>query len=283
MQSLEAIAAEISNAGTILAAGAALVDAIPAYCDDTPFAIIPEGYELRNLESMLSAPPRKRGTTVVYDADSFIAYVSDHQTEDTRLYARIVIGNDASSMTAIAVINDHGKEAAAWQDFRCSLEPSNSFEWTTWSSHNRKEFTQGEFASFLEDHMQDVVSVEGSPSGADILQMALNLEINADRKLSSKINLQSGGWQLEFVEDENKDTRARMRVFERFSIGIPVFEGGRTAYPVGARLKYRVKDGKVIFWFELIRPDLVYREAAKDQLEHIAAGVGLQWINGKVS
>lgn len=57
------------------------------------------------------------------------------------------------------------------------------------------------------------------PAGADVLQMALGFEANAEKRLRSKINLQSGGGvQFEFVEDEDKDTRTKMQVFERFTL-----------------------------------------------------------------
>ena len=41
--------------------------------------------------------------------------------------------------------------------------------------------------------------------------------------------------------------------------GVPIV---LAAYPVLARLKYRQNSGAVKFWYELIRPDLVYQTAA---------------------
>lgn len=120
----------------------------------------------------------------------------------------------------------------------------------------------------------------GFPSGAEILQMALGFEANSDKKFRSKINLQSGGVQFEYVEDETKDTRTKMLVFERFTIGIPVFDGSASAYPVEARLKYREKNGDVTFWYELIRADRVFKSAVADELAAIKEGTGLQVISG---
>jgi uncharacterized protein YfdQ (DUF2303 family) len=110
--------------------------------------------------------------------------------------------------------------------------------------------------------------------------MALGFEANADKRLRSKINLQSGGVQFEFVEDETKDTRTRMQVFERFTIGIPVFDGSQSAYPVEARLKYREKDGKVTFWYELIRQDRVFKSAVTDELRRIQEATGFNVVSG---
>jgi len=99
--------------------------------------------------------------------------------------------------------------------------------------------------------------------------------------VKSRINLQNGGVQFEFVEDENKDTRTTMKVFERFTIGVPVFDGSANAYPIEARLKYREKDGKVNFWFELIRPDRVFKTAVMEELAAIKTSTGFPVISGK--
>ena len=72
-----------------------------------------------------------------------------------------------------------------------------------------------------------------------------------------------------------------MEVFKRFTLGIPVFAGRTSAYPIEARLKYREKDGKVTFWFELIRPDRVFKTAVQDELARIKDGTGFPVICGK--
>lgn len=110
--------------------------------------------------------------------------------------------------------------------------------------------------------------------------MALGFEANAEKRLRSKINLQNGGVQFEFVEDEDKDTRTSMKVFERFTLGLPVFDGSGSAYPLEARLKYRDKSGTLSFWYELIRPDRVFKTAVADELANIKAGTSLNIIAG---
>ena len=62
-------------------------------------------------------------------------------------------------------------------------------------------------------------------------------------------------------------------MFDRFQIGVPVFWGGE-AYRVDARLRYRVKDGKLIFWYELIRDDKVLEAATTTMIEAIKLGTG---------
>ena len=72
-----------------------------------------------------------------------------------------------------------------------------------------------------------------------------------------------------------------MQFFERFTLGLPVFDGSTSAYPLEARLKYREKDGSVKFWYDLIRPDRVFKTAVADELEKINAATGFPVISGK--
>jgi uncharacterized protein YfdQ (DUF2303 family) len=139
---------------------------------------------------------------------------------------------------------------------------------------------QNNFAAFLEDHVGDIQSVNGSPSGSDMLKLALEFEANSDKRFRSKTNLQSGGFSIEFIDEENHDTRSTMQVFERFTIGIPVFEGSSNAYPIEARLKYREKEGRLTFWYELIRPDRVYKTAIHDELEKVREKTGFPIVFG---
>lgn len=247
-----------------------------------PYVALPEGYNVHDLESLLPTPARKTASVTTTDTDSFISYTKKHGSLDNcTIYADI--DSEASRFQLVAVINDHGADVDAqqWRDHRCTFSPKQAVEWKRWLGQNKAHFTQSEFATHLEDNLSDIAAVDGMPTGADILQMALGLELNADKRLRSKINLQSGGMQFEFVDDDDKDTRSKMQFFERFTLGLPVFDGSTSAYPLEARLKYREKDGSVKFWYELIRPDRVFKTAVTDELEKIKAATGFPVISGK--
>lgn len=245
-----------------------------------PFLALPHGYETHDVERLLPNPARKRAEVVSYDSDGFILYLKKHGNEgDSMIYAEVDSASNKCAM--VAVIDDHAPAKANWRGHRCSFSPKISVELARWSGSNRSQMSQADFATWLEDNLPDIASVEGMPSGTEILTMALGFEANAGKRLRSKINLQSGGVQFEFADDEDKDTRTRMTVFERFTLGIPVFEGSASAYPLEARLKYREKDGKVSFWYELIRPDRVFKTAVDEEIQKIKAATGLDVIVGK--
>lgn len=245
-----------------------------AYCT------IPDGYKLQDLEHLLPQPTRKRAAVITTTPTSFIDYLNKHsQGQDSTIYANI--DSEKSHCNLVAVIDDNSSVEPAWRDHTCQLAPKLAVEWARWMSKNKAPMTQSQFAAWLEDNLPDIASVPGMPSGTDILQMALGFEANSDKKFRSKINLQSGGVQFEFVEDETKETRTRMTVFERFTLGIPVFDGSSSAYPLEARLKYREKSGEITFWYELIRPDRVFKTAVAAELENIKQGTSLLIIYGK--
>lgn len=269
---------QIDNVKTLLDAGAAGGE-VRTISDGVPFAIVPEGYEAKGLEKMLPAPIRKRAAVTTSDATGFIDYLNKHSDADHSLiYAQI--DSEKNICKLVAVIDDHGGTIPQWREHTCAFEPKQAVEWSRWLGKNKAVMSQTDFATWLEDNLPDVATVPGFPTGTEILAMALGFEANAEKRLRSKINLQNGGVQFEFVEDEDKDTRTSMKVFERFTLGLPVFDGSASAYPLEARLKYREKSGTLSFWYELIRPDRVFKTAVTDELANIKSGTSLNIIAG---
>lgn len=266
-------------AQTILDAGASLVGVHNIDENGKPFVIVPEGYKAENLEHLLPNPTRKTAKVSVTESDSFIFYTKKHGSlDECVIYAEVDYEN--SKCLLVAVVNDHGADAPKWRDHRCTFEPKLSVEWSRWIKKNKCSMSQTDFAAWLEENLADVASVANMPTGADILSMALGFEANSDKRLRSKINLQSGGVSLEFVDQENVDTRTTMQFFERFTLGIPVFDGSTNAYPLEARLKYRESSGKLNFWYELIRPDRVFKTAVVDDLKKIKEATGFPIVFG---
>lgn len=248
---------------------------------DGDYAIVPQGYALHDLERFQLNPYRKIGNIYTTTVESFIAYVNKHAMPGTSvIYAAVDPTKYQASL--VAVLNDHGDTIANWRDHKCTFTPKGSIEFGRWIGKDRKEMPQGEFAAWLEDNLGDIATVEGFPTGIEILKMALGFEATADKRLKSRINLQSGGTRFEFVDDEDKDTRTTMEAFSRFMLGLPVFYGAKVAYQLEARLKYRENNGSLTFWYELIRPDKVFALATQEDLERVAAETGLMMLYGSI-
>lgn len=247
--------------------------------DGTPFAVLPAGSMIASLEHLLPKPTRKRGKVTCSETAALITYLNKHaEPSGSMIYAEI--DSEQSVFKLVAVIDDHQQADPRWRDHICILNPELSVEWKRWTGKDGIRMSQAEFASWLEDNRGDVATAPGMPDGAQILEMALGFEATAEKRMRSKINTTNGGFAFEYVDQENDDTRTTMKFYERFTIGVPVFRGSTSAYPIEARLKYRNKSGELTFWFELVRPDKVFAAEVSESVAFVAEETGLLVIAG---
>lgn len=234
-----------------------------------------------DLEKFEAKPRRKIAKVKLTETESFIEYNVRHGNQDS---ATIWCTADfkAGALGFTAIMNDHGaaNDAQAWRDHRAIFVPEKSEEWRRWTEKHGHQFGQVQFALYLEENLKDIISSDGMPTGAQMLEMALGFEANQDMRFKSAVRLQSGGVRLEYVEDEDKNTVKAMQMFEKFQIAIPVFRADEARYAITARLRYRVKEGQLVFWFELIRADLVMEQASRALVENIRVKSGLPFFFG---
>ena len=240
---------------------------------------VPRGFELKELdgEKYGAAPRFNKSTATLGDSTSFVDYVRRHANEGSLVWC--IFNPQTFALSFKAVIDEHGKDAPAWRQHTASFTPGMSAEWNAWVGANKKVMEQVPFAEFLEQYEGDIASLEGFPTSLEMMKMATEFEAKQDMRIKSVVKLASGGVQMEYVADADTGTTERMKLFEKFCIGIPVFwspPGAETvpAYPITARLRYRLKDGKVVFWYDLIRADLVHQKAATSLIAQIRAEIG---------
>jgi uncharacterized protein YfdQ (DUF2303 family) len=244
----------------------------PGTIGTTPMVIVPEGYAVQNLESLLPAPTRKRGTVTLRDVASFITLVKQECTLNSRIYGRY----DPPSFTA--VLNDNSA-APGWQDHKAVFACPLSVEWKTWSGSDGSKMDQTSFAQFVENNLPDIAQ----PPAADMLEISRTLEAKKKVNFASGIRLSNGQNQLTYEEQiSGTAAKGQIQVPEEFTIGIPVLEGG-PKYAVTARLRYRILEGgKMQMWFELVRPHKIIEDAVKEVWHQIAQETGLTMLNGGI-
>lgn len=242
---------------------------------------LPNGVTIQQIdtEHLLEGPRRAKGSARTDDLASFVAYLARHCTGSSVVW--IDLNPLTSTLRLHAVIDDHATSVPGWRSHTVSYTPRASVEWATWLAGNAKPLGQAEFAAWMENQLADVATVEGLPTGADMLAMLIDFEAKQDMRIKSTVRLQSGGVQLEYVDTDDAATISRMRVFDRFAIGIPAFWGG-DRYRIDARLRYRAAEGKVKFWFELIRPDRVLDAAAHDIISKLQEALAESGIEAPV-
>lgn len=248
------------------------LDAAPG-SDRVLHVAVPRNHELKtiDLEPLLPAPRRAKLKLDMADADSFLAYLGRHHTAATVVWCNF--NPQSFALGFEAVFDDFGAQAApGWRGHRAIYKPEASAEWKAWTKADKQPQAQLDFAAFLERHEVDIAAVEGMPTSLQMMQMATAFEANSEKRVKSVVKLQGGGTRLDFVDDNDADTEANMKLFERFAIGIPVFWAG-PAYRIDSRLKYRHASGKVAFWYELIRADRVHEAAARELIARVASGL----------
>ena len=251
------------------------------YQDAAPYVVLRDasGAErVHHLDGKLAPPARKTGTVTVNDADSFCAYYGIHGS-GAPVYAQL------EPAGFLAVLNDHTKDAAGHRDFKLDFPVRHSREWTVWTKHNGKgaAFNSNEsFALFLEDNAVDI----HQPAAAQMLAIALNFRVKADVAFANAVRLEDGNTELAFSNVVTGSAAGanggKVKIPEQFKIRVPVFEGlNAKLYEVDARFRYRLTDGKLSIWYELVRPHKVVEAAFKDIWQQIEKATKAPILNGR--
>jgi uncharacterized protein YfdQ (DUF2303 family) len=235
--------------------------------ESSPFVSLPSEFHVHDLEKTLPMPLRKRGTVTMNDAASFIDYFKMHQMA-SRIYGTI------DPPKFVALMNDHRKDEPGWGDHRIVYNCPLSKEWKEWKSFAGNPRDQIAFSEFMESHTPDIISsAPDEPTGAMMLEVATSFKAQKKVNFASGQRLDNG--QVDFVFQEeiqgSAGAKGHIKVPERFFIGIPVFEGG-APYRIEAKLRYRLKDGGLSMWFELVRDHKVLEAAFLDIWKEIAEG-----------
>ena len=225
-----------------------------------------------DLEQFMPNPRRTVAVAEFSSQASFLQYVERHANDGSVVWCSF--DPQKFSLCFTAVIDEHEKTKAGWRSHRAFFRPDFSAEWKAWTNMNGKGMQQLAFAEWIEDHEDDITSnASGLPTSLQMHQMATDFTAKEEMVLKSAVKIQSGGVRLTYIADADKGTTDEMKMFERFAIGIPVFQGG-AAWAITSRLKYRIAAGKVGFFYELVRPDRVHEGAAKELIAAIINGLG---------
>lgn len=253
----------------LMAIGSALAD-YSSIAGGVPYTVIPNNWQVEDLEHLLPAPKRKRGTIKVADQESFVAMIDVHRTASTTVYAQM------SPPKFVAVIDDHG-DWPGWREHRIVWNAELSSEWKTWAGANKRAMKQVEFAQFIEDNLPDIIE----PPGADMLEVSRTLEAKKKVNFASGIRLSNGQTELVYEEEiQGTAAKGKLQIPEAFVIAIPALEGG-PRYRISARLRYRIDGAALFMWFDLERPHKVLEDAVAVARQAIADETGVMVVNGE--
>ena len=243
---------------------------------NTPYAVIPDDCKVEDLSRFryndhAARPERIRANVNVLDVQSFAEYYRAYADAASRVFAF----EPEAKVVAILDYHEDGK-SPRWSQHRLTLNLRKSDEWNVWVARNNKQFTQMEFAEFLEQNGMDIVD----PSPASMVEVARDLEAKSEVEFGGGARTSNGQIRFKYSETiKGSMANGAMEVPEQFRIGIPVFLGGEIVQ-LAALLRYRVQNGKLVLWYTLVRSDAAVREAFLAARDDIAEAIEVTIING---
>lgn len=233
--------------------------------DARPFVIAPPGHEVKSVEQFALFPARERGDATLHDLDSFIRYTLAINVGEVHWQL------NEQSAKFVAVFNSR-----AWRDHRATYAATASPEWKRWTGMNGQRKPQADFAAFVEDNALDIVD----PVSADMIEISRSLEAKKKVEFKSAIRLSNGQTELAYQEDiSGSAAKGKLAIPETFRLGIPVFVGGER-YSVECRLRYRIDNGTLSMWFDLIRPHAIIQDATERMVDEVKSKITLPIYRG---
>lgn len=251
----------------------------PQKVGNSYYAVVPAGYTLQDLTKYIDNdrepnPIRVKASPTFLDPEAFMHYWTAYSGPDSACFAY----EPEQVITGILDYHAAGPgEPARWCQHRMTLNMRKSEQWNTWAGANNKRFTQLEFAEFLEQNAIDITE----PRPAHMRDVASDLQGSTEVEFGAALRNQDG--QTKFRYSETTKTTvgtSELLVPDQFTIFIPPFIGVRPL-PMQALLRFRINQGKLTFWYTLIRPEEVLRAAFTVARDKIAADLSITILNGK--
>jgi uncharacterized protein YfdQ (DUF2303 family) len=249
-------------------AGAAMQ---PVHVDGHHFVMVPKDVKREDITDAVEkahlAPFRKRGAVALKDLASFTQYCNEQASSLTGyIYA------DPDTRTFTAVFNDHRDAVVGgWRDHRATYKAEFTPEFQKWMGNDKQHKNQVAFAEFIEDNFVDIAGNDAQL----MLDVATTIQAKTDITFSSSKRLENGQAQLTYNEVINAQAGANgaLTIPKTFGLGLRLFKNG-AGYLLKARLKYRLQQGGVTFWYELDRPEKAIEDAFAGYIQQVRDTAG---------
>ncbi|EPP8576002.1 DUF2303 family protein [Acinetobacter baumannii] len=238
-----------------------------------PFVVVPEGSEVHEFEALLQRPLTLTQSVNLHTAKDFIAYVSRYADKNSLVFVDVLKGkfkavldyhevSQAIEHEGAALLPRHGKHAA---HFIAEKTP----EFQKVEGNSGRKFSQTEFALFLEDVMPYI----NQPDAAVLYEIVQTLNAKTNVDFKSGIRTDNGQVQLTYNEtiEARAGTAGNLTIPEQIIFGIQVHRGGNH-YALPARFRYRIKEGTIVFWYDLDQLEKAIEKSMEDTVEYIRDG-----------
>ncbi len=248
--------------------------------------LTPQGVDIHGVKELIddyrTEPERRKGVATLTELDSFIAHVNRFKDDDSAIFA----DRSPTQPSLLAVLDYHragapGVAPPRFGQHRARYAFPLSEEWVAWTSQNGKLMDQAEFAKWIEDRLPDVAD-PGLPgagatkfaalldckfaSASKLLELSRGLTVHVGQSVAGHVALASGESSFTFAEAHADKSGAPLKIPGAFLLAIPVFRGG-APYEIPTRLRYRVKGGSVVWFYDMHRTSAVFDHVVDEACE----------------
>lgn len=266
----------MDNGDTRTAVDAGILIGEPKRVGDAgAFAVIPHDAKLVDLEQFLPVPGYAKSAVTARTVDSLVAYVNRHRTDNTSVFADVESGRIKAVVDYLSKANEPAHRAHS-----VTYSAPFSEEWATWTGIDGKKMAQADFARFIEENRDDIIT----PDGATVLEIARTLDARKKVSFKSGIRLEDGTVDLAYSEETTHATggiTGKVSIPSEIIIGIPVFYGG-DRYKITAFLRYRIEEGRLVMWVDLHRKKHIRDAAFSDIVDKVTECEGVPVYEGTV-
>lgn len=280
-----------------LAAGAQLLTVTEPSVREEPIPLIvrttKDGVVVEPVQALLDAwrlaPKSRQGSANAETLASFIELIKRHKDNDSAIFAGIT--SAYPSLTAVIDYHTKDHEPRFGQHRICYLFPLSP-EWRAWRAMDGKSMLQGDWAAFVEEHIAELASPLAAEKSeferlfqtkiatpAELITLSRGMQISIEAKIKDIRTLQSGEVQVAYEETHNDAAGVKLVIPGLFVLQIPLFLDGEPVR-ITARLRYRRDGAKIVWFYQLYRPDLAMRAQLEADLQRVADETGLPAYEG---
>ena len=239
--------------------------------------VVPKSCDLKRIEDPAKKPVKVKKHVELETMGSFLDYFNRFANDESTIHA---IKKNSQFMAVIDHATSDGMPDH--EDHTTSYRCPRTTEWLQWKNNSEAIMDQQSFAKFIEDNIPEIVKPKDEdnpdktpyPTGAEMLEIAMTLSANTKVRFSQGIRLDNGQVQLTYNEeiDGKAGASGQLNIPQVFNLGIKLYEGGEH-YAMEARFRYRIKEGQLTMWYELVRPHKVTEAAFDDIYQIIKEGM----------
>jgi uncharacterized protein YfdQ (DUF2303 family) len=270
--------------------------------DEMTIMVRPEGMAVESikqyLDEYLTAPERIKGNANHDTLESFLLHVNTFKEAD-----RSAIYADQGGGVLQCVYDYHKLNDPKFCDHKAYYNAKKSKQWNIWTGNNGNVMGQGEFAAFIENNALDLIDPPGGDgydytladnailkigqtlntslaSASKVIELSRSFQVHERATATAAHNPSTGELTVEYVTEHKDASGGKLKVPGLFVIAIPVYEEGHN-YRVVVRLRYRLKEGKMLWFYELYQPEKCIEDAFNEICKEAGETSGLTVYRGK--